>query len=105
MITYHDATTDYYRLALKSNVTSSLRREQLNQDGKLTRAPLPCCSTRSIAIAGRVSRKSRSRPLPGHQYARSRRTSKQVRAKILMSKPSDQLLMYHRSNFTRSVIF
>jgi hypothetical protein len=31
-----------------------------------------------------------SEPLPGHQYARSRRTSKQVRAKILMSKPSDQ---------------
>ena len=32
-----------------------------------------------------------SEPLPGHhQYVRSRRTSKQVRTKILMSKPSDQ---------------
>jgi hypothetical protein len=33
----HDAATDYDRLALKSNVTSSLRREHLNQAGKLSR--------------------------------------------------------------------
>jgi hypothetical protein len=37
MIAYHDAATDYDRLALKSNVTSSLRREHLNQAGKLSR--------------------------------------------------------------------
>jgi len=36
MIAYHDAATDYYRLALKSNLTS-LRREHLNQAGKLSR--------------------------------------------------------------------
>ena len=38
------------------------------------------------------------------QYARSRRTSKHVRNKILISSPSDQLLIYHKSNFTRSAI-
>ena len=38
------------------------------------------------------------------QNARSRRTSKQVRIKILISKPSDQLLIYTRSNVARSVI-
>jgi hypothetical protein len=105
MLACHDTAMGCFRDALNSKLHGRLWHEYLEQTGKLTRAPLPCCSTRSIAIAGRASRKSRSRPLSGHQYARSRRTSKHVRAKILMSKPSDQLLIYHRSNFTRSVIF
>jgi hypothetical protein len=57
MIACHDTAMGCFRDALNSKLHGRLWHEYLEQTGKLTRAPLPCCSTRSIAIAGRGQQK------------------------------------------------
>ena len=57
MLACHDTAMGCFRDALNSKLHGRLWHEYLEQTGKLTRAPLLCCSTRSIAIAGRGQQK------------------------------------------------
>jgi hypothetical protein len=59
LIAAHNAAMECYRRAMLSEQTFEGRRENLAQANKLS-APTPRCLKRSIAIAARASRRSRS---------------------------------------------
>ena len=88
------------------------RRQEVQDFVALARVLADDASARSDNVSGLpkcVKRDNLSLCTASHlvhagQNARSRRTSTHVRIKILISKPSDQLLIYTRSNVTRSVI-